>query len=69
MKEKIKVFISVFCVAAMVLTAFAGCNSNDETVTDGEKENQKIEQTVAEEKPYDIDYDVVNVGDVSVISD
>ena len=69
MKEKIKIFISVFCIAAMALTAFAGCNSNDETVTDGEKENQKIEQTVAEEKPYDIDYDVVNVGDVSVISD
>ncbi|MBR6647313.1 MAG: hypothetical protein IKL09_07350 [Clostridia bacterium] len=69
MKEKIKIFISVFCIATMALTAFAGCNSNDETVTDGEKENQKIEQTVAEEKAYDIDYDVVNVGDVSVISD
>ena len=69
MKEKIRIFISVFCVAVITLTAFAGCNSNDETVTDGEKENQKIEQTVAEEKPYDIDCDVVNVGDVSVISD
>lgn len=69
MKEKIKVFISVFCIAAMALTAFAGCNSHDETVTDGEKESQKIEQTVAEEKPYDIDYDVVNIDDVSVISD
>lgn len=68
-KEKIRFFISVFCIAAMALTAFAGCNANDETVTDGEKENQKIEQTVAEEKPYVIDYQVVNVGDVSAISD
>ena len=69
MKEKIKIFISVFCVFAMALTAFAGCHSHDETVTDGQKESQKIEQTDAEEKAYDIDYDVVNVGDVSVISD
>ena len=69
MKEKIKIFISVFCVFAMALTAFAGCHSHDETVTDGEKESQKIEQTVAEEKPYVIDYQVVNVGDISAISD
>ncbi len=69
MKEKIKIFISIFCVGVMVLAAFAGCSSNDETVTDGEKESQKIEQTVAEEKSYDIDINVVNVGDISVISD
>ena len=62
-------FISIFCVIAMALTAFVGCHSHDETVTDGEKDNQKIEQTVAEEKPYIIDYQVVNVGDVSAISD
>lgn len=71
MSKKFKFMMCIFVILAVVITAFTGCDVKDDAakVTEGGSETLNSSEGQKEEKAYDIDYDVVNAGDVSVISD